>query len=1044
MKPIKLTMAAFQAYGGTQTIDFRILGNKGLFLITGNTGAGKTTIFDAMTYALYGKPSGSARPVDSIRSHFASEDTDTVVEFTFMNRGREYTVIRSPGRKGKGTSKRSKEVSLKMPDGSVIAAEKQVNTEIEKILGLDEKQWAQVVMLAQGEFVKLLNSDSKDRTEIFQKIFRTGIYRAVQDMLKKKCDALDTAMNNIQSDIISKFSTVECPKDSEAQQKFELIRDKGDPVYGRAEVFELLDSVIAADDDLKAELSERRAEVQAQKGSVTEERTKAESLMTAFRSLEETNRLLAVLEEKKPGMDNMELRLNRSEKALYGVKPVFVELNKIGAELGTNEKRKAELEETGNRLRTELENARRTLETAKENAKEIPELIGRIKGIELVLPKYTELTQTKDRLKGSDDKLNKLVEKREKLASEKGIKEKGKTEHIDFVNAHLTLKDDLYNAKNDKEKIGGNEKKAKDLLDTVKRYQALDSEKQRKTDAYNTLIEKMGDASAEVAAAEDLFYGSQAGIMAGRLRDGEPCPVCGSTHHPSKAVIAGTAITEERISELKKIKEKAEEKVRAAGKEISGIEGNTKIIAENIDAAALDLDVSIAGLSEEDRLIKISGLIKELETSYGEKAAVCGALEEIVIEYDKRSEKLRDLDEKVKRLTEEIEEIDPKIAALTVDVSSFKASVEEMSKGMLYSSGKDAADAMAGFSAKRDELSNAEVKAQKKWNDVNEQLIQNGTSFKDVSERIGALSVSKEEFDGKLRNALTEHGFRDVEEYALFIMEREQLNAEKERVRDFKDVYRQTMKKKEELLPLTEGKEVPDMKAIEERSAALDREMEEVIEKTSAAGSRVSGNKKTREQLATAYKKCDETESTAVKVKSMSDTANGTLKGSEKITFEQYVQGVYFDEVIQRASKRLGMMSNNRFVLMRKKDADDLRKNSSLGMEVLDNHSGKVRPVTSLSGGESFKAALALALGLSDTIQSRSGGVSIETLFIDEGFGSLDADSLDQAVNVLDQLSADNALVGIISHVDMLKERIDKKIVVKHDESGSRAEIIVD
>ena len=480
------------------------------------------------------------------------------------------------------------------------------------------------------------------------------------------------------------------------------------------------------------------------------------------------------------------------------------------------------------------------------------------------------------------------------------------------------------------------------------------------------------------------------------------------------------------------------------GGEISALEGTITTIAENNEVGASELGMQITGISGDERITKVSELIAGLESKLGECESAYSSLKKTTAEYDERSDKLRTLDEDVISLTEEINKIDPQINDLTAEVTKYKATAEEMSSGMQYASEKDAVSASASFNTEKEKLSAAELRAQEKWDELNKQQIQNTASLGDLNESIDKQSALKEDLDVKFGNALVEQGFADAGEFAGFVLGREQLRSEKEIIRVFREQYGQVLSKKMDLDSQTEGKELPDINVILERSVALDNDERDANEKITLASSRMSTNKKVRGQLAVASLKYDETESTTMKVKAMSDTANGSLKGSERITFEQFVQGVYFDEVIQRASKRLGMMSNNRFVLKRKKESDDLRKNSSLDMEVLDNHSGKTRSVRSLSGGESFKAALALALGLSDTIQSRTGGVSIETLFIDEGFGSLDADSLDQAVTVLDQLSINNALVGIISHVDMLKERIDKKIVVKHDESGSRAEIIVD
>ena len=1045
MKPIKLTMTAFQAYGGTETIDFQKIGDRGLLLITGNTGAGKTTIFDAMTYALYGRPSGSVRPVDSIRSHFAEETTDTVVEFTFINRGKTYAVSRSPARaKAKGVSKRSKETSLNMPDGSVVTADAQVTKEIEKILGLDERQWAQVIMLAQGEFVKLLNSDSKERAEIFQKIFQTQNYRAIQEKLKDRYSEFKEELQQDQINILNKVGDIEYPEDSEQYPKFVFIRDKGDPIYNREEVYELIDFAIRADNELKAELNQKRETIQSQRDKLLGEKIGAEALAEDFKLLRKNKEDIEVLEKQKPDMDNKAACLAKSEKAIDHVKPIFDRSSGINQELETNCRKKVELEQTKIDLQGKLAVANEKLRLAKEGAEEIPELIGKIASIDSSLPKYRSLTEKNSLFQNSNNKLQGLMEKRDRLVLEKETKDSGKREHIEFVNNHLSLKDDLYNTKIEKEKIDAKTKRVKGLLDEIKKYYLVRSQREERSKEYEALEKERKASSDEVNAAEERFYRSQAGLIAEKLEEGMPCPVCGSTHHPLKATISGDVPSEKYILELKRKREIAEGKVGEVRELISTIDGKIGTVADNIKKEESDLEISAFGLPEKECIAFVHGVIDGCEVQSGECDEKYARLEKTSIEYNSRSEKLMALDNEVIRLNGEIENANSQITKLSGEVSSYKTSVEEISKNIQYSSEEEAIRARNGFSSKRETLEKANSSAQTESNSIENQLIENGTSLKNVNDRIDELSFSKKELDKEFKDALTEQGFTDADEFGRFVMDRGKLKLEKEVVRAFNEKYEQTKNGIIGLESKLENKKEPDVAAIEERYAALGTEIIAADDKALTVGSRVKNNIRNRDQLTSLYRKHDKTELETMSVKKMSDTANGTLKGAERVTFEQYVQGVYFDEVIARASIRLGKMSNNRFELIRKKEPEHLGRNTSLDMEVLDNHSGKMRSVRSLSGGESFKAALSLALGLSDTIQTRSGGVDIETLFIDEGFGSLDADSLDQAISVLEQLSIDNTLVGIISHVDSLKERIDKKIVVSHDESGSRAEIVVD
>ena len=1051
MKPLMLKITGFQAYGGTEVIDFQKMGGSGLFLVTGNTGAGKTTIFDAMTFALYGKTSGSDRPNEAIRSHFADSKVDTNVELAFQHRGKKYIVARNPAHERpkasgrQGTVTRAKDATLIIPNSPVVTGDSAVTKEIESIIGLEYKQWTQVIMLAQGEFVKLLNADSKERSDILQKIFQTQIYRAIQENLKTKYSESKQGLDELQGKVFMKINEVECGEESEYYGAASEMKSNFDRIHDADGVLRIFGEIIEDDSKNASRQSEKLNESKGKRDALFEEKAHAASLIKDFEELEELNTELLTSNEKKNDIDALKSKLERSEKALNFVKPVYDNFKGTENRMGEKQTQFSTLNREIEELNPKLERLTAEWQLKKLEAEALPEIIVKIADIDAALPKYSELTKKSNNLAKANIELNDLNTKKAGFAREKETKDSDKREHIKFVNAHLDLKKNLQTVRLSLQNYTAILEKANGLDKVLKEYYSKKAEADQIRKNCQGLVAKVQEESGRLAAAEQLFYNSQAVILAGTLKEGVSCPVCGSTHHPSIAVAVGNVPTEENIRQIKSKKEEAEAKNLEARTSLASAEGQLMEMESQISDGASQLNISMPDLSDEKEcMFQILKTIGDLEEKVNGITTECHSLEELEEEFDSRSEILRTLDDEADALDQKISEIEPSILAKSEEVSALTANVQSISDGLTYSSETDALAAKQVLTEKRDSLSHDETKAQEAWNSINSSMIQKKAESTTVNETLAEVQGELDRLKSELDKALSKQNFVGMDEFISCLMERDDLDKKKKEVLSFESDYGVLVSKISSLSSKLEGKEKPDLESIEEKLGEIEADILTIDSEKSTVESRLKNNVKVRNNLEGQFSEKELAERQNTEIKAMSDTANGTLAGSEKITFEQYVQGVYFDEVVNRASKRLGLMTNNRFVLLRKKQAEDLRSKTSLDVEVLDNHSGRTRSVKSLSGGESFKAALSLALGLSDMIQTVSGGVDIETLFIDEGFGSLDAVSLDQAIMVLEQLSDSNTLIGIISHVDSLKERLNRKIIVTHDEKGSRAEIVVD
>lgn len=889
------------------------LGDSGLYLITGETGAGKTTIFDAICFALYGEASGVSREPAMLRSKYAEPEVPTLVELTFSHGGKEYMIKRSPeylrpAKKGGGSTKQLAEAELHLPDGSVITRIKDATAKIEEILGINREQFSQIVMLAQGDFLKLLLADTKERVLIFRKLFATQKYQELQSRLEEKRKEIEGSVKDGQKSIRQYVSGILADPVSVFSGDVEKAK-KGEMTL--EETLELLEKLNSQDEEKKEELEQRLKSIVEELETVNARLGAAEALRTAKEALQAAKGRLAAQEPKK---ENLQKDFDSTKEAMQGKQKLEADAVKLEAELkgydqaAALEREAESLEQAGKKQSGEVE---------KENSrrKGNQELLGGLKAEQAGL-------------KDSGAELEKL----------KGLLEKAETALAALGELALTKKE--------------YDRQKEELKKAQEKYLAKDESFRRLNHTYESM--------------EQAFRDGQAGILAQGLREGERCPVCGSTEHPHPAVKSLKVPSE---LELKKAKQEAEhsrgERDQAA-KEASGHRKGFETLAaefsRNLQKTLGDGEPETAD--------------SRLERAFEETKERKRELEGAISEEKRRADRKLWLEAEIPRLeaenlvlSQEIEKGSALAAAKLAQALEKRAQGESLRKGLSFANKEEA-----------------------------------GKRIKSLQNQAKELQERYEAADRRLK-----------EHEQLIAGLRAQIESQERTIRESK---------------------AGDGEAERQRQSQLKSDQEAAIKKSREIATRITTNTGIREHVTGNAREMVKREKELQWVSALANTACGKLSGVDKMMLETYVQTTYFDKIIAKANVRFMKMSSGQYELKRLTVAENAKSQSGLDLGVIDHYNGTERSVKTLSGGESFMASLALALGLSDQVQGSFGGIRLDTLFVDEGFGTLDTETLDQAYRALAGLTEGNRLVGIISHVTELKDRIDKQVVVKKLKSG--------
>ena len=916
MKPITLKISAFGPYADLTEIDMTKLGNGGIYLITGDTGAGKTTIFDAITYALYGEASGNSRDSSMLRSKYARDDTKTYVELKFMCQNKIYTVRRSPeyerpSKRGDKTVKEKPDAELHCPDGTVITKTKEVTQKIKEIIGLDKNQFSQVVMIAQGDFLKLLQAGTDERIKILREIFKTNNYVKFQDMLRENANSLKAEYDRLKERILNDISEIVYDKSEDSQINFD------DAYSDFSKVYPLLDEIIQKDTDSYAE-NERLLE-EADKKYIEKSR-KLHNLETALK----INNQIKKLEAEKNSLSPKIAQLEESCKQAAKQKPLIESLTK---EIIAEENMLGMYDEY-ERICTELDNCekKKLLYDANLNKTDIT-----------VEQTKANIALLKEELK----KQNEASERKSELAEELS-----------------RLQSEIKNALQLSEKLSDYYELENQLKTAQQKYIKASSLKENQLKIYLEM--------------DKIYLDSQAGILAQNLRENCPCPVCGSIKHPNPAEVTENSVTRAQLDSAKK--QLSELEAQAAR-----LSENAKLKKQLLEECKNAVFSLSGGCKENDGIGKIKercdGLLKTLQNN----------LKNTECEYEKANNAVQKKPNTEKKILKSEQSLAEAIRK--------RSSISEQSAAL---------------------LSSAEALEKQK----NQTMLKlKYKSLKEAKAEILKKEAKKEELE------------KNIEKAESMLEKSKQKLAEAEA--SVKALKKQSSK--------ADNGSIAD---ITEELNCIEAEKKVLSENSKQLNNRIITNKRLKERLLSSISSAKNTEEQMKSICALSDTANGNLSGKQKIKLEAYIQTSYFDKIIQKANIRLMMMSSGQYELDRCKGETNLKNQIGLELEVIDHYNGSRRSVRSLSGGESFKAALSLALGLSDVIQSRAGGITLDTLFVDEGFGSLDSDSISNALKTLINLSSGHRTIGIISHVEELKDKIDRRIVVTKCKSvGSKIDI---
>ena len=913
MRPVKLILSAFGPYAKRVELNLDELGERGLYLITGDTGAGKTTLFDAITFALYGEPSGENRAPSMLRSKYADAATPTEVELTFLDKGKRYVVRRNPNYlrkklRGEGVTEEKANAELHLPDGSVVTKSDEVTARINEILGINKKQFCQIAMIAQGDFLKLLLADTRDRQGHFRALFGTGIYQAFQERLKDEA------------------------QDAAAKRK-----------AARASAAQYIGGILCSGDDPMAP---------------TLSRAKAGELPA-----DEIMALLNALIERDDGLS----RSLEAEDRRIGqrVNEISTVLTRAEEQQKTRDDRQKALETRAQRL-DDVKNLEAALTQAEEKVEQARPLEREAVDIEHELPRYAELDEARGNLQRLEGDLRQARESLEKQSAEL-------TQVREALQADRAERDGLASAGENRARLQGD---ARRLEDRLEQFDALDraiadlSAKETALKAaqedYLAAERRAEDLEGQAEAMRRAFNREQAGIMAQALEEGTPCPVCGSTHHPFKAALSQDAPTEAAVKRAESGAKAAREAASAASNRAGLANGQVGSARETAEANAKALLGDCEWPQVEQRL-KDERAVTD---------ATLKLLREQIQAENNRIRRREVLDGQIPRqeqreqaIAEALEDMKSKIAGDSGRLDQLKVQAEARAKELHFPSAKLAEARKVALEQQVEALKRAQAKAQKDRDDCRAE--------------IDRLQAVIEQSDRILAQAQ--------------VVDAQALGAERDE--------------------------------LAKRQAAVKEQNTEVQH-------RLRTNTGVRSQLVALSAELASLDERCRWLNALSDTANGKLSGKDRLMLETYVQTQYFDRILRRANVHLMRMSGGQYDLQRCRTADNLKSQSGLDLEVVDHSNGTTRSVKTLSGGESFLASLSLALGLSEEVQMSSGGIRLDTLYVDEGFGSLDEDALQKAMRALNSLTEGNRLIGIISHVEELRRAIDRQVVVTKERGG--------
>lgn len=1067
MKPIRLEMTAFGSYARLTVVDFQKLEHC-LYLITGDTGAGKTTIFDGIMFALYGVASGKGekkfRTFEMMHCDHVDKSVDTVIRLDFEHMGRDYRVERKYHFKKKRTGEKEYEgttpqAMLWEPDKEPLEKTDAVTARITELLGMNADQFRKIVMLAQGEFKKFLDADSEEKNQILGELFDNSAYVRFQEIFDRaRKKLLQRRREEGEEKIRSAMEAFLLPEDI-TEEDYEIY------TAGHSGLEEALIRLTEKDKREQDRLEEESKKYREEGNRLRETLGKAEEQNRKLEELAGKREMFENLQKKKPDMKQLTDAVDKTERAFHKVMPKQDQFKKAEKAYQDTREKIENLSAQMQKLEKEKEEKKKLLEVCnQENAPVIEQLGAAVAEIEADLPKYDDLME-KSVAWEAERKAEEMARKKREEAGEK--REETETtlhalkEQIGELDGIETTVERLRTALDDAEKNLNRLTAKGGIREQAEEIRGQEEALRKEQIILEKLLAEAGERNAVYQATYHAFLEGQAGLLARELeRDLQEkqeavCPVCRTAFHHTDShcfaeLVEGTPEQKDvdAVRAAWETKEKEREECsRKIAEQKSTIKGCKESVIRQLrefapDCPEWDVLDSTSYLGEcikacEDRK-------KKAREEYEKAEEQCKRLKNLKEKQEETEEARKACEERIKEYTADEQLHGEKRIGL-------EAALAELKKRLKYPDRESAQAQKEKLLAEKTGRNEKIRQAQESHDGVKAQCDATFGECRSCKDSLSDLETKKNEAEENLRTEIEKQGFHGMEEVHMLLRQAGETETEVEGwlrlketdVRKFENEMENVGSRIKELERETKGQEKIDLEQLIGSIAERDKAYEEIQERLDAGKEQYKNHRSTADAVRDANQVLQDTENTWKRLNSLADLAVGTNAEGGKLSFDRHVMGYVFREVLAMANRRLDIMSGGRYELIHERSAG--RNNAKAGLEitVLDMTTGKRRSVSSLSGGESFFVSLALALGLSDVVQNHAGGKRLDALFIDEGFGTLDNDVLEQALTVLNQLTEGQRLVGIISHVEKLKESIPQQIQVRNSEKGSFLEIVI-
>lgn len=1019
MRPIKLTMQAFGAYAKKEVIDFEKLGTEQIFVISGKTGAGKSTIFDAISFAIFGKANTFDRESFSMRSHFATDKEITEVTLVFRLKEHIYQISRIPQQeiakqRGNGTTTSPQKAELYELIGNemklLASSVRDVNTKMEELIQLNVDQFRQILMIPQGEFRELLVSDSKEKEAILQRLAHTLYYEKVEKILWEKQKEAEVFVIEARKKV-TELAELSLPDEDVAGKT-------------TAEISELQTKLVEKETTTLAEFEEELIFNREQTSKVVEKVTLAKEQLLDWQNLDLYTQEVASLEQETDFYATTQKQIEKAKRAgnLRSQDALCIRLKEQLQSAETNEQ---EITEQANKVAIQFSTAKKQTEILAEQAGELEKNKRLLFQLEEMEPKLMELESTTVQKqcaelewKNQTDHLQIVITKQQVLTEQTKQAEERLAEINQAELANLE-------AMNKRTQLEILIEKNRELISKRTKMVAWEKQKQAEQQTLTQLLSQTETIEMMIRQEEAKLKNEQAASLAEHLHDGNACPVCGSIEHPNLATFEEAADLE-KLEETKATFQAKQLAISTAERAISQLDWQLNEWRDISELKLTELEENVTANTQ--TLNDLTKEIEELQSKIAQKETLQTKIEtlknnqsEIELEKNNVAQHVESLHQQVQLAAGKLSYLEQAIPAELRDKTIF-----DKQKKMVQTS-------IQNYEQQKEQVDAAYKQAEKETTRLESTLT---VATKTTLEANKALQVQREIF----KEAMKQNHFLSYEDYKLALMSDETLKIQEEKVSAFQKKRHLAISRQADLTEKLKDKQKPNIDQLESIMKEKQQILAQLEEKTMRQRELVSKRKELIENYQKSIQAVEQAEVNYADIGLLSDAARG--KNARRITFERYILAMFLDTIINRANHRLSKMTSGRFELHRKIEKAKGNVQSGLELEVFDEYTGLTRHVKTLSGGESFKTSLALALSLAEVVQEMAGGISLETMFIDEGFGTLDPESLEVAVECLLETQENGRLVGIISHVPELKERISARLEVTATNHGSTTKFI--